>query len=80
MTLAGLIPIMMQPSIALDFFVLKTDIRLPYKLVGGNPSLLSVVYPGMQTGLFLKKGDTVVHQAETRGGKLFLNGKEVLLN
>ncbi len=79
-TMAQLVPIMFQPAAALDIFFLKSDVSLPYKLVGDNPMLFSPVYYGMQTGLFLKEGDNVIHKAETRDGKLFLNGKQVLLN
>ena len=34
----------------------------------------------MQTGLFQKEGDSMVHKAETRDGKLYLNGQEVYLD
>lgn len=80
MTLAQFIPILMQPSAVLDIFFLKSDVSFPYQLVGDNPVLFSPVYKGMQTGLLLKDGDRVIHKAETRDGKLFLNHKEVMLN
>ncbi|WP_457552715.1 DUF945 family protein [Desulfobacula sp.] len=80
MTMAQFLPIMMKPSKALDIFYLKSDISLPYSLFGDNEILLSPLYSGMQTGLFVKKGDRVVHRAKTREQKLFLNGKEVVLN
>ncbi|MBC2703672.1 DUF945 family protein [Desulfobacula sp.] len=80
MTMLQFIPIMMQPAAALDIFLLKSDVSLPYKLVGDNQMLLVPVYPGMQTGLFIKDGDNLIHKAETKDGKLLLNGKEVLLN
>jgi uncharacterized protein YdgA (DUF945 family) len=79
-TMAKLIPIVIQPSKALDIFYLKSNVRMPYELFGENYMLLSQVYPGMQTGLFLKEGENVIHKAETLDGKLLLNGKEVLLN
>ncbi len=79
-TMAKLVPIIIQPSKALDIFYLKSNISMPYELFGENNMLLSQVYPGMQTGLFLKEGENVIHKAETLDGKLLLNGKEVLLN
>ena len=80
MTMVQFIPVAMQPGAALDIFSLKSDISLPHGLAGDNPNLLSPVYPGMQTGLFLKKGNKLIHSAETRDGKLFVNGQEVLFN
>ncbi|MCD4720160.1 MAG: YdgA family protein [Desulfobacula sp.] len=80
MTMVQFIPVMMQPAAALDIFFLKSDVSLPCELGGENQWLLAPIYPGMQTGLFIKNGDNLTHKAETRAGKLFLNGKEVLLN
>ncbi len=79
MTMVQFVPLVMQPSLALDIFSLKSDFILPTELVGENPKLLQPIFPGMQTGLFVKEGDNMVHQAETRNGKLFLNGREVQL-
>jgi len=80
MTIAQFIPIVIQPGAALDIFSLKSDILLPHGLVGDNQMLLAPVYPGMQTGLFLKNNGNLIHKAQTLEGKLFLNGQEVLLN
>jgi hypothetical protein len=79
-TMATLVPMVIQPSKALDIFYLKSNVKMPYELFGENHMLLSQIYPGMQTGLFLKEGENVIHKAETVDGKLLLNGKEVLLN
>jgi uncharacterized protein YdgA (DUF945 family) len=79
MTMVQFAPLIMKPSLALDIFSLKSDFLLPAELVGENPKLLQPVFPGMQTGLFVKEGDNMVHQAETRNGKLYLNGREVRL-
>ncbi|MCP3874684.1 MAG: YdgA family protein, partial [Desulfobacteraceae bacterium] len=79
-TMDKIIAIMIQPVTTLDIISLKSNISLPYILVGENPILLSPIYSGMQTGLFLKEGNNLVHKAETMNGKLFLNKKEVLLN
>jgi uncharacterized protein YdgA (DUF945 family) len=80
MTMVQFMPLMMQPGLALDIFSLKSNLSLPYKLVGANPKLLNPMYPGMRTGLFVKKGDDMVHNAETRNGKLFLNGEALILS
>lgn len=80
MTFAQFIPIMMQPSAAMGIFDLHSRVSLPWKLVKENQALLSPVYPGMQTGLFIKDGDVLDHTATTREGKLFLNSHEVILN
>lgn len=78
MTFAQVIPMVNQPKLALDILDLKSAASLPEKLVGDVPLLFSPVYPGMQTGLFVKNGELVRHTAETKDGKLFLNDKEVL--
>lgn len=79
MTFMQFLSVAVQPSAALDIFSLKSDFRLPYQMAGRQKTLLSPVYPGMQTGFFVKQGEDLVHKAETRDGKLFLNGKEVRL-
>ncbi len=79
MTFAQFIPLLQQPELALDIFSLQSDVSLPAALVGDNPMLLSPIYPGMKTGLFVKEGANIVHKAETRDGKLYLNGLEMKL-
>jgi hypothetical protein len=80
MTFAQFIPVVNQPSLALEIFTLKSAVSLPEKLVGNDAEILfSPVYPGMQGGLFVKDGVNIRHEAETRDGKLYLNDKEVVL-
>jgi hypothetical protein len=79
MTLAGFIPIVMNPYLALDIFSLESKLSLPARMAGNNPDLISPIYPGMQTGFFLQTGDRLTHEAQTRDGRLFLNQKEVEL-
>jgi uncharacterized protein YdgA (DUF945 family) len=79
MTMVQFAPLAMQPALALDIFSLKSDLSLPLELVGENPKLLQPLFPGMQTGLFVKKGNDMIHHAETQNGKLFLNGLELPL-
>jgi hypothetical protein len=79
MTLAQFFPIIVQPGLALDIFSLKSDLILPYELIADKKNLLHPIFPGMQTGFFVKKGNNLIHSAETRNGKLFLNGQEVEL-
>ena len=79
MTFAQFIPLIQNPELALDIFSLQSDVSLPAALVGDNPMLLSPIYLGMKTGLFVKEGANIVHKAETRDGKLYLNGLEMKL-
>jgi len=79
MTLAQFFPIMIQPGLILDVFSLKSNVSLPYELIADKKNLLHPIFPGMQTGLFVKKGNNLIHSAETRNGKLLLNGQEVKL-
>lgn len=79
MTFAQFVPVVSQPSLALDIIALKTNLSLPDKLVGDDPMLFAPIYPGMQTGFFVKNGENAVHKAETKDGKLFVNDKELVL-
>jgi len=79
-TFAQLAPIAMQPNLALDIFSLKSDLSLPAELVSGNTMLVLPVFQGMQTGLFVLDGENLVHRAQTKNGKLLLNGNEVVFN
>jgi uncharacterized protein YdgA (DUF945 family) len=79
MTFAQFVPLVHQPELALEIFTLRSDVSLPAELVGDNPNLLSPIYPGMQTGFFVKDGENLTHRAETRDSKLYLNGLEVEL-
>ena len=42
--------------------------------------MLAPVYPGMQTGLFVRNRDNRVHQAEARNSKLMVTGRKVVLS
>jgi hypothetical protein len=79
MTFMQFTPIISQPEQLFDIFYLKSNLSLPVTLVGENPKMLTPVYPGMQTGLFVKKGANLLHQAETVDGKFILNNEAVLL-
>jgi uncharacterized protein YdgA (DUF945 family) len=78
--LMQLVPLVDSPEMALDIFALNSDIRLPVKLVGEPELLLTPLYPGMATGMFVRDGDSLIHRAETRQGKLFLNDREFVLS
>jgi uncharacterized protein YdgA (DUF945 family) len=80
MTFMQFAPIAGQPELLFDIFYLKSDLSLPVNLVGENLKLLAPAYPGMQTGLFIKNGDNLVHRAETVNGKLIVNSQEVVLS
>ena len=79
MTFMQFAPLVAQPELLTDIFYLKSNLSLPAGLTGEDPKLLGPVYPGMQTGLFVKDGDNLVHQAETVDGKLMVNNQEVIL-
>ncbi len=78
-TFMALFSIIIEPLTALDLVDLKSNIVLPYELAIEEHDLLYPAYPGMKTGLFVKKGDNLAHSAETKDGKLILNGEEVML-
>jgi uncharacterized protein YdgA (DUF945 family) len=73
------IPIAGQPERLFDYLYLKSKVSLPVKLIGENPKLLAPMVPGMQTGLFVRNGKLLTHQAETIDGKLMLNNHELIL-
>ncbi|WDP84069.1 MAG: DUF945 family protein [Desulfobacter sp.] len=69
-----------QPSLALDYFSLESELCMPRELAGPRQDLTAPVFPGMETGLFVPKGDRLCHGAETKDGKLYLNGTQVVLD
>ncbi len=75
-----LAPLANQPSLAFRLFALKSALSMPAALADDPELLTAPLYPGMPTGLFQRDGQRLVHQAETRDGKLFLNGQEVILD
>lgn len=79
MSFAQFVPLVQQPGLIFEILSLRSNLSIPAELVEDNPMLLSPTYPGMQTGLFVKEGDTLIHKAETREGKLYLNGHELVL-
>jgi len=79
MTFSEFTPLLGQPSLALDIFNLKSSASVPKTLLGDDPNLLTPLFSGMQTGLFLEEDNMLKHSAETKDGKLFLNGREVNL-
>lgn len=78
LTFAQLTPVIMQPQLAFDYFFLQSNFRFPAEIAGDNQMLVSPVYQGMQTGLFVLEGSDMVHSAQTLDGRLLLNGREVL--
>lgn len=77
MTFAQFVPLLQQPELVVDIFSLHSNVHFPAELAGDNPILLSPLYSGMATGLFVRDGDSLTHKAETRDGKLYLNGQVV---
>lgn len=80
MTLAGFVALAQQPAELLNVFSMKSHVTLPEGLIDDQEKLLTPMAPGMPTGLFEVDGPKIVHQAEIKGNKLYLNGKEFALN
>jgi uncharacterized protein YdgA (DUF945 family) len=79
-TFAQLVPIAMQPNLAFNMLSLQSDLSFPAKLAGDTTKLVLPAFEGMQTGLFVVDGENLVHSAQTKDGKLLLNGYEVVFN
>jgi uncharacterized protein YdgA (DUF945 family) len=79
-TFAQLVPIAMQPNLAFNMLSLQSDLSFPAKLAGNTTKLVLPAFEGMQTGLFVVDGENLVHSAQTKDGKLLLNGYEVVFN
>lgn len=77
MTLMQFAPVVGQPVLALDILSLKSSARLPEALVDDPSLLLAPLHAGMETGLFVSENGSLSHSAETREGKLYLNGRTV---
>ncbi|MCM2283500.1 MAG: YdgA family protein [Desulfobacula sp.] len=78
--LSGVLSFLMDPSTLLAYLSLESRIILPKGLYPTGRMLLSPMFSGMPTGLFVMEKDHLLHRAETREGKLFLNSKEVIFN
>lgn len=79
-TFAQLAFFAMDPNLLLDFISLQSNLRFPAELVPDPAPLVSPIYQGMPTGLFVQNGTNLEHNAQTKNGKLFLNGQEFRLN
>lgn len=79
MTFTQFMPLVSQPALALDIFSLNSSLSMPKKLTGGAAKLYDPLFPGMQSGIFMDKGQMIEHHAEIKDRKLLLNGKEVIL-
>ena len=80
MTFAKFVPLFHQPELVVDIFSLQSNLTLPAELIADNPTFLSPIYPGMQSGFFVENGENLTHKAEIRESKLYLNGLEVKLH
>ena len=69
----------MQPDMLFSFFNLDAQLGIPYALGGGIPTLTRPLFPGMATGLFVVKDDTLSLDMHIRDEQLFLNGNQVIL-
>ncbi len=80
MSLAGFIGLAQQLSEVTNVFSLQSSCSLPDGLVNEQEKLLVPMLPGMQSGLFQQDGERLVHSAEIKDNKLYLNGNEFPLN
>lgn len=80
MTMAGFMPLTQQPAKLTEVFSFASNMTLPAGLVPNQDRLLVPVLPGMQSGMFEKVGEKLVHKAEIKDDKLFLNNKEFVLS
>ena len=78
--LSGILSFLMDPSNLPAYISLESRTILPKRLDPYGRMLFSPMFPGMSTGLFVMEKDHLLHRAETREGKLFLNRKEVIFN
>jgi uncharacterized protein YdgA (DUF945 family) len=78
--LSGILSFLMDPSNLLAYISMESYIILPKRRDPNGRMLLSPMFSGMPTGLFIMEKDLLLHRAETREGKLFLNHKEVIFN
>ncbi|WP_022666535.1 DUF945 family protein [Desulfospira joergensenii] len=77
MTLAGFIPILLRPEAVFEIFDLKTSMTLPADMADQNPALVTPIFQGMETGLFIRDKDVLSHRAEILDSRLILNQREV---
>jgi len=71
--------LLQNPSLALKRFSLHSDASLPAELVDNAAMLTTPLFCGMQSGLFVEHGGKLIHKAETKGGRLLLDGQAVAL-
>jgi uncharacterized protein YdgA (DUF945 family) len=79
MTLADFIALTQQPEKLVEVFSFASNMTLPDGLVASQDNLLVPMLPGMQTGVFEKLGEKLVHKTEIKDNKLLLNNQEFIL-
>lgn len=79
-TLGQMIPMLNSPEMIFEYLSFASDVQLPIALVGDDPMLTSPIYPGMKTGVFVVDGPNLMHKAETKDKKLYINGEELQFN
>jgi len=80
MRLTDFMVLSQQPQKLVEVFSFASNMTLPDGLDPNQDRLLVPMLPGMQSGLFEKQGDLLVHKAEIKDNKLLLNGKEFVLS
>lgn len=79
LTMAQIMPMMNEPEMIFEYLDYDSDFAMPSSLAVNKAQLVTPVLPGMSKGLFVEEGDRLVHHAETRDLKLYLNGEQVIL-
>lgn len=77
LTMAQIMPMMNDPEMIFEYLDYNSDFVLPSVLATNKAKLVTPILPGMTKGLFVEEGEKLVHHAETRDLKLYLNGEHV---
>lgn len=80
LTMAQLLPMMNDPEMIFEYLEYSSDFEMPSELATNSTKLLRPVLPGMSKGVFVEEGSKLVHHAEVRDMKLYLNGEQVNLS
>lgn len=79
LSMGQMLPMAVNPNLLFSYLTINSEIRVPASLIGENHVLTTPFHPAMQTGLFVKDEEYLIHKAETRDGILFINDQELKL-
>lgn len=80
MTLASLASLSQQPEKVVEIFNFASNLSVTEQLIPDSEDLLTPLFSNMQSGVFVRVGDNLVHKAEIKDNKLLLNDLELVLN